>query len=202
MARHLSRERVPSWVEEYVDAEQRARSLWSYDAHVLHAVLRTEAYTRAVLAGCRPVLAEEDIEARVEAERQRQALWGRQPACTLSFIVEEWVLRRPIGGPAAMQGQLEHLAMLGGLRNVTLQVMPATHQSHAGLGGPMTLLETPAHTWLGYLEVQDVSHLINDPEQLSTLHDRYTSLRSHALTPDDSAALIRELRRELPTRTA
>ncbi len=198
LAQHISRERFPTWGEEAVEAEKRARALWSYDTHVLHSLLRTQDYTRAVLTTRRPVMSEAEIEALVEGEAQRQELLTRQPACALSFIIEEAILHRPTGGRAVMKAQLDHLIALSDLRSVTIQVMPTSHQAHAGSDGPMTLLQTTDYTWLAHLHIHDIDHLIDDPQHRSTLHDRYTTLTSHALTPADSTAFIQQLAEDQP----
>ncbi len=192
-AKHLSRQRFLSWFEEYAEEEQQARILWTYDTHVLHDLLQTEAYARAVLAARRPAMADEVIEAHVETRLNRRSLLTRQPACALSFIIEERVLHRCVGGPPTAKGQLEHLIHLSEQRNVTLQVMPTACEAHAGIDGPMTLVQTSRHTWLAHLETHHTSHFITDAYEVSALHERHTTIRSHALTPSDSARLIERL---------
>ncbi len=186
--RHLSRERYLSWFEEYEEAEHRARALLTYDTHVLHDLLQTESYARAALAARSPILGEEEIELRVAARLERQALLSRPTPCALSFVIEEWVLRR-----VKVKDQLDHLINLAGLRNVTLQVMPTATDSHAGIDGPLSLLELPEHKWLAYLEIQGSGQLVDDPQRVSTLHERHSMIRSQALTPWDSVALLEHL---------
>ena len=130
-------------------------------------------------------------------QQQRQERLTGEPACSYAFIIEEWILHRPTGEPTTMKAQLAHLLALAELRNLTLQVMPISHHTHAGLDGPLTLLETPAHTWLAHIHAHDTHHLTNDPRHLSILHSRYTYLRSHALTPTDSTQLIQKLAEQL-----
>jgi transcriptional regulator with XRE-family HTH domain len=192
-AQHLSRERIADTIDAHEEEEARARSVWAYDTHVLHPLLRTEAYSRAVLWAQRPVLSDHEIEMRIKAEHERQTRLTSEPVCSYSFIIEEWILHRKTGGPTAMKAQSEHLLCVADLRNVTLQVIPTTHEAHAGLSGPVILLHAPEHTWLAHIELHGTHHLISDPDHLTTLHDRYTHLRSLALTPADSAELIRGL---------
>ncbi len=192
-ARHLSRERYLSWFEEYEESEHRARALLTYDTHILHDLLQTEAYAQAALAARRPILAEHDIELQVAARLQRQHLLTRQTPCTLSFVIEEWVLRRIMGGPDVAKTQLDHLLHLAEQRHITLQVMPATTDTHAGIDGPLSLLELPDHKWLAYLEIQSSGQLVDSPERVSALHERHSMIRSQALTPKDSYALIEQL---------
>jgi transcriptional regulator with XRE-family HTH domain len=198
LAQHLSRQRNASWTEEYAEAEKRARILWAYDTHVLHGLLQTEAYARAVLSARCPALTEAEIDAGVQERLRRQELLTRTPPCAFSFVIEECVLQRSTGGEAVMTEQLEHLLQLTQLRNVTVQVMPMAYGSHAGVDGPLTVLELPDHQWLGYLEIPDSGQLVDDADQISRYHERFSMIRGQALTPADSAVLIARLHRGLP----
>jgi hypothetical protein len=71
-----------------------------------------------------------------------------------------------------------------------LQIMPMGRVPHAGLAGPMLLLETPDHDHVVYLEVQRASFLIEDPDEVSVYQLKYGMLRSQALSPDESAGLL------------
>jgi hypothetical protein len=66
-------------------------------------------------------------------------------------------------------------------------------EKHAGLNGPMVLLETPDHEHLAYIEGQRVSFLVDDPDEVSVLQQKYGMLRSQALTPEESMGLLDDL---------
>ncbi|MFB6985970.1 MULTISPECIES: Scr1 family TA system antitoxin-like transcriptional regulator [unclassified Streptomyces] len=95
--------------------------------------------------------------------------------------------------PWERKEQLDELIRLSKLRNVELQVMPLEHSEHAGLGGPFILLTPARKPQVGYLEVQNISRLITDPEEVRILASRYGCIRSQALTPRKSSALIERL---------
>jgi transcriptional regulator with XRE-family HTH domain len=192
-ARHLERGDFPSWFEEYAELEAKAVSLYTYSTLVLHGLLQTEEYARAMFGLRCPVLDAEETERRVQARIARQSLLTRSRAAQLAFIIEEWVLRRPLGGQAVHKGQLEHLLEVGQQLNITIQFMPMAYEGHAGVDGPMTLLETPERRLLAYLEVQGRNMLIDDRDEVSELHMRYSMIRSQALTPRDSARLIEQM---------
>lgn len=192
-AKHLSRERYPSWFEDYAEEEAKALVLNTYDTLLINGLLQTEAYTRAVLACRCPALDEDQTEHRVAARQARQSLLTRDRPAELSFIFDEWVLRRPLGGAAVLKEQLEWLLELGDRRHLSIQVVPMSYEAHAGVDGPMHLLETPRHQWLGYLEVQGRGRLIDDLEEVSELHSKYAMIRTQALTPGDSARLIEQI---------
>lgn len=196
-AEHLEKGDFPSWFEEYAELEKTAVSLYTYDTLVINGLLQTEAAARVVLGARCPMLDTEEIERRVQARMARQSLLNRSPAAQLAFLVEEWVLRRPVGGRVIHREQLERLLEVSELRNVAIQIMPMSYEAHAGFDGPMHLLETPERRLLGYLEVQGRSVLVDDRDEVSTLHQRYAMIRSQALSVGDSEKLIGTIARDL-----
>ena len=107
------------------------------------------------------------------------------------------MFRRRTGGVEVTRGLIDHLLEIAGLRNVEIQVMPTERETHAGLDGPMQLLETAENKWFGYCEGQRGGLLISDPKEVSVLQRRYASMRSQALPPEDSMSLLQRMRGEL-----
>jgi hypothetical protein len=103
------------------------------------------------------------------------------------------VLRQPFGGLDVQRGQLERLLNTGDLRHMEIQVMPTTSQDHAGMGGPLTLLTPKGKPQVAYLEVQHISRLITDPDEVRVLGAKYGSIRGQALTPRESLRLIEKI---------
>ncbi|MGD6745044.1 helix-turn-helix domain-containing protein [Streptomyces sp. BH106] len=196
-AAHLERRRYPAWFDDYAEREAVAVSLWTYDTHVIMGLVQTEDYARAVLGARVPVLEDEEIERRVQARLERQALLTRVPPVSLALVIEEWVLRRPVGGSGVLGGQLEHLLELNAKRNISIQVMPTAIESHAGFNGPWTLLETPAREWVAYVEGQAGGLVLEDRTEVSELFQRFGMIRSQALAPGDSVKLIERMASEL-----
>src|SRR5262249_54692603 len=137
------------------------------------------------------------IDRWTEDRLARRALFTRKPVCMLSFVLEECILRRPVGGPAVMKEQLGHLMAMGERRNVQIQIMPSHYEAHAGFDGPFTFLESPDRQFLAYAESQVGGLLTDDPERVSLLHQRYGTIRAQALTPEHSAKLIEQIAGEL-----
>jgi len=90
---------------------------------------------------------------------ERQAALHRERPITASFVVSESLLIDRIGGAAAHTAQLLHLRRCADLPGFSLQALPLSRETHAGLGGPFVLLETPEHEGWGYTETQRGSHL-------------------------------------------
>ncbi|MCQ4044337.1 Scr1 family TA system antitoxin-like transcriptional regulator [Streptantibioticus rubrisoli] len=187
----------PAWFLRYVETEAEVVKLYAYDSVVLNGLHQTEAYARAVLSAHIPTLDEDEVERRVQARLERQALYIRKPAPTLGFVIEEWLLRRPVGGRVAMKAQLQRLLEIGEMRNVSIQVLPLEIESHAAFDGPLTLLETPEGRNVGYVEGQAGSTFVTKSNELSVLEQRYGTLRAQALSTGESASLIERLAGEL-----
>ena len=196
MQDEVARARYPAFFRDAARLEAEAVELHAYATQAVPGLLQTEEYARAVFAAWHPLLDEETVEQRVVARLERQEIFSRKPAPLLSFVVEEVVLRRPLGGRAVIAGQLEHILRIGRMRNVQIQVMPTDRDEHAELGGPFTLMETTGQRRIAYVEVQTVSRLFTEHKHVREMEATYGILRAQALTPRESLAFIEKLRGE------
>jgi transcriptional regulator with XRE-family HTH domain len=194
-ARHLSRRPgLASWFRQWASLEVEAVSLYTYECRLIPGLLQTEAYARKVFADQLPPLGDEQIEAQLTARLDRQRLLPERPNTAYSFILEEHLFRRNTGGDQVTLELVDHLLGVAELRNIELQIMPTVRESHAGLGGPVQLLETPDNRWLGYCEAQKSGQFFSDRKVVSELQMRYARMRSQALTVPDSLSLLRQMR--------
>jgi hypothetical protein len=185
------------WFRQWARQEALAISLCTYECRVVPGLLQTESYARAVSMSVPPLAGEAAVDQRVNARLERQELLStdREPPCAFSFIVEQSVLERRTGGDEVTREQLDRLlAVIDRHWNVEVQVMPLVQPVHAGLDGPIALLETPDNRWFGYSEGQENGRFISDPKSISVLQQRYAKLRSQALTPEDSRNLLGRMR--------
>ncbi|MEU5594504.1 helix-turn-helix transcriptional regulator [Streptomyces sp. NPDC020298] len=189
----VGRAQYPAFFRDAARLEARATALNVYAVFAVPGLLQTEDYARAVFQMQRPLLEDDVIEQRLEARMVRQSIFTRRPAPLMSFVIEEAVLRRQLGGPKSMRGTLEQILLTGQSRNVEVQVMPIGREDHAALGGPFTLIDTDKGHRIAYAEVQDDSRLYTDTSYVRTLEARYGILRSQALTPSESSAFIEQL---------
>ncbi|MCX5557869.1 helix-turn-helix transcriptional regulator [Streptomyces sp. NBC_00038] len=196
-AKHLRLERYPEYFQGFVQLEQGALSVSSYSAQLIHGLLQTETYARALLQSDFPPLDEEEIEQLTQARLERKALFDRRPVCVINVILEEEALRRKIGSKDVMRSQYEYLVDCTARANLVLQVMPSKLGAHAGLRGPMTVIETSEQTSLVYTEALGKSLLVSKPAEVGVLARRYAMIRSQALRPEESVDLIGQLAGEL-----
>ncbi|MGW8669456.1 helix-turn-helix domain-containing protein [Streptomyces niveus] len=194
-ARHISRRPgLAAWFHQWAELEAEARSLYTYECRLIPGLLQTEAYARKLFLDQLPPLGDEQIETKMEARTERQLLLRTRPNTAYGFILEEHVFRRNTGGAEVTRELIDHILVLAELRNIEVQLMPQVKEDHAGLHGPMQLLETPDHQWLGYCEGQKTGNLITDPKVVSELQMRYARMRSQALSLEDSVSLLRQMR--------
>lgn len=196
MATQLARQPgLAAWFRQWARLEEQAISLYTYECRLMPGLLQTEAYARELFEHRIPLLTDEETETKVTARLDRQKLLRDRPNTAFSFIIDEHVFLRRTGGKDAARELLDHvLETARRLRNVELQVMPLGRGVHAGMDGPLQLLETPNNRWYAYCEGQRSGQLIPDPKTISTLHMRYAKLRSQALTPEDSRSLLTQMR--------
>ncbi|MFG3261386.1 helix-turn-helix domain-containing protein [Streptomyces bobili] len=189
----VAKAQYPAFFRDMARLEARAAALNLYAVYAVPGLLQTEDYARAVFHMERPLLDDEVIEQRLEARMVRQEIFCRRPAPLVSFVIEEAVLRRPIGGANVMRETLEQILVTSQSRSVEVQVMPIGREDNAALGGPFSLIDTDKGQRLAYAEVQDHSRLYTDAGYVRTLEARYGILRSQALTPSESVAFIEKL---------
>ncbi|MFF1354070.1 Scr1 family TA system antitoxin-like transcriptional regulator [Streptomyces sp. NPDC058297] len=184
---------VPRWAEEFLDHEQEALAISSYQNQVLPGQLQTEAYARAVFRSRVPALDADEIEQFVTARIERQEIVHRRVPPTMSFVFWEAVLHDRLGGRRVYAEQLRRLREWADLPGLSLQILPFGRTSHAALDGPFVLLETPEHQHLAYAETQRGSQLVTDPDEVSILARKYAMLRTQALNPEDTKGLLDRL---------
>ncbi|MFF4804567.1 Scr1 family TA system antitoxin-like transcriptional regulator [Streptomyces sp. NPDC001351] len=193
VARMPVREKVVQFAQSLVDHEQEAVSFLSYETQLVPGLLQTREYCRATFDSRYPALGSETAEQWVAARMERQLVWQREQPPVGHFVLEESILRRQVGGLEVMRDQFRRILEYTEPVHMSFQIMPMDRMPHAGLAGPMRLLETPDNQRLVYLEVQRASFLVDDPDEVRDYHHKYGMLRSQALSPDESVRYLHEL---------
>ncbi|WP_377268862.1 Scr1 family TA system antitoxin-like transcriptional regulator [Peterkaempfera sp. SMS 1(5)a] len=185
------REAHPDKYRRFMELEAQASSVAEYAAHTVPGLLQTEEYARALLRFGTPDGCDDRLEEKVCARLGRQErLRGEEPPY-LWAVLDEVVLRRPIGGPAVMRDQLAALLPLVDTATTKIQVLPFAHGAHFQLGCSLTLHTMPGGSRYAYLEGSDSGQLLEDPSAVAERTRAYDVLRACALSPRDSAAFIR-----------
>jgi transcriptional regulator with XRE-family HTH domain len=196
-ARHIARQPgLAAWFRRWARLEALAIALYTYECRTIPGLLQTEAYARALCNNWLPPMGDAQIEAQWALRAERQRLLSERVNTAFNFILEEHLFLRRYGGVEVTRELIDHVLAVAESRNVEIQVMPVTKE-HAGLAGPMQLLETPENRWFAYCEGQENGQFIADPKVVSVLQMRYARMRSQALTLEDSLSLLQRMRGEL-----
>ncbi|MFJ9834416.1 helix-turn-helix domain-containing protein [Streptomyces sp. NPDC101169] len=193
MKEDVAKVRYPKRVRELAQLEAKAVELQLYDPLNVHGLLQTPEYARALLEMRRPAYTEDVVERGVAARVARKSVFQRDPAPEISFIQDEWTLLRPLGGRKVLRRQLEHLLMVGQLRNVEIQVMPMDREEHAGVAGGIEVLKFENGSAVGRSPAVANGRPVDEPRQLRILELRYGIIRAQALTPRESTTFIERL---------
>jgi transcriptional regulator with XRE-family HTH domain len=100
---------LPDWFETYLGLEAAAATIRSFEVQFGHGLFQTEDYARAVTRLGRKTAPADEIKRRVALRLKRQDLLSRPNPPRIWSVMDEAVLRRPVGGPAVMRAQLRHL---------------------------------------------------------------------------------------------
>ncbi|MFE3383283.1 helix-turn-helix domain-containing protein [Streptomyces anulatus] len=190
---YVYREAYPDWSRAFIAYSARAAVIREYASHVVPGLLQTPEYARALLSVGHTLRDAEHLEERLAARLDRQVRLTGPDRPELWIILDEAVLRRPVGGAAVMQGQLEKLLRMAEEPNVTIQVLPFDQGAHGSLGGSLTVLVMPDGTEIAYTEGAHYGQLTEEPDEVERFVLTYDQLRAMALPPLMSLAMIRSV---------
>jgi transcriptional regulator with XRE-family HTH domain len=175
----------------FFDFEQSASWIGEVELLVVPGLLQTEEYARALMGVYD--LAPEKAERFVDSRRIRQELLDRPDPPALSFVVDESVLLRAIGGRAVMRAQLQRLLDLATRPHVEIRVLPLAGGEHVGLRGPFVLLRFAGTNDpdVVYIEQRRGDVLFQDELEVTANHDRlFVELEKCAAPPGELRAYV------------
>jgi len=201
------RSRQQPWWYEYREVPSRAvvgfeadaAFIRQYSALVFPGVLQTRGYASAVIRAIRHDATGDEVDQRLELRMHRQGLLTRKGAPDLWVVLDEATLRRPVGGPTVMHGQLQRLIDVSALPNVTLQVLPFTAGPHAGMDGEFTVysFSDPADPDLVFIENSGGDVYLERPERVERYRLIFSHLQAAALNPVESVRALADVQQHL-----
>ena len=187
-------EAVQDWFE---DIEPYATRLRNFESNLVPGLLQTSRYATA-LSRTRFGISDDEITNRTQAKMRRQRILDRdEPAPpTLQVIVDEWALRRPIGGQQVMHEQILHLAEIAHRPLIVIRVLPASVGAHEGLPGGGFVIAEFDDTDKPKVAYQEGAisggQLVKDRKDVATLESIWDTLRDEALPRGASLATLEE----------
>lgn len=184
---------------DLIALEHDASSIRVHESQLVHGLLQTEDYARAVTGYAPGREAVGEVETYVAVRMARQRRLRDDPPLHLWAVLGEAVLRQQVGGRDVMRKQLHHLHETANLPNVDLQVLPYGAGEHAGMDGAFTILGFPEQAALDvvYLENLTSGLYVEQEEEVGRYVLAFDRLRAAALSHKDSAALIAQIGKEM-----
>ncbi|WP_255598039.1 helix-turn-helix transcriptional regulator [Micromonospora sp. RL09-050-HVF-A] len=190
---------LPTWFQSYLGLEAAAALIRSYEVQFVPGLLQTPEYARAVVLLGHRGAAVEEVDRRVELRVQRQQVLHRPDPPQLWAVIDEAALRRPIGGPQVMRGQLTALIEATRSPHVRLQVIPFDAGGHAAAGGAFTILRFGDDDLpdIVYIEQLTSALYLDKREDLDYYAAAMERLCVEATPPERTPEVLARLRDEL-----
>ncbi|EGX56533.1 DNA-binding protein SC5C722c [Streptomyces zinciresistens K42] len=192
---------LPEWFSLYVSLEGAARIVRSYEPHFVPGLLQTEDYARAVLrAGTIGKTGPEVIERHVSLRMERQRLLERAEPPHLWVIMDETVLRRPVGGRGeVMRDQVDRLLEFAERDRITLQVAEFASGPHPGTYAPFTLFRfaEPELPDMVFTEYLSGALYLDSRTEVAAHLEVLDHMSAVAASAERTKKILRELREEL-----
>ncbi|WP_261718234.1 helix-turn-helix transcriptional regulator [Streptomyces sp. FZ201] len=185
----VMRSQLPAWFQQVAELQARAIEICSFETHMVHGLLQTKDYARAVLG----VLDSTNLEDRVAVRLARQSIFEKDEPPVFWAIVTEAALYQEMGGPEVMREQLAHLLSFENNPRVNIQVLPFKSGAHAGLQGSYDIYRFANDPTIVYTEGYGSGHPTANPDTVKDCSLRYDHLQAAALSLKDSAELIRRV---------
>ncbi len=186
--RWVTREIPSEWVDKWLSAEANANLLQNFEISVIPGLLQTENYARAVMRFARHSAL--DVEERIQRRMDRQRILNDENPPMCIFVIDEYILRRPTGGPEVMVEQLIHLRECTKLPNVVIKVVPSGTEYYSTL--PFMIAELDG---VKITNVDDAlsGRVVEVNGEVVEVGKIWEDVREAALPPKDSLELIEKV---------
>ncbi|MGH3547491.1 MAG: helix-turn-helix domain-containing protein [Pseudonocardiaceae bacterium] len=184
---------VPDWFRNFVGLEPDASEINGYDSELVPGQLQTAEYAEAVVIAARPNATQAELTRVVTFRRERQErLVGHAPP-RLHFVLNEAVLRRPVGTPEAFARQLHYVSEMSRLPHIDLQVLPFSAGPHAAMGQTFRVMRFPgdeAGLDFAYLENDRGALYLERPADVHAYQTIFNQLAEAAFTSDETRKFL------------
>ena len=189
---------LPAWFRTAVGLEEAATLIRAYEPQVIPGLLQTESYIRAITAASFPAATSDYAERTVALRLARQQLLHRASPPGYWVVMDETVLRRPIGGRHVMRDQLTHLIQSAEQPEVTIQVIPFAAGWHPALYGMFNIFRFPGDELpdIVYSEALTGAYYLNKPDETARYTQALDTMCAQAATPEQTITILRDIMKE------
>jgi transcriptional regulator with XRE-family HTH domain len=181
----------PYWFQDWALKEAEATTLRWFEPLIVPGLLQTEEYARAIFR-TRFKVTSDQVEDRVAARLKRQEILTRDDPVAFWVMMDEWALRRPVGGRSVMLEQMNRLVEAAKQAHIVIEIIPASVGAHEGVAGAFAIADFDSAPSVGYQEGIPRGQPIEDTKDVAELDLTWDTLRGDALPRVASLALLEE----------
>ncbi|MBJ3805560.1 helix-turn-helix domain-containing protein [Streptomyces flavofungini] len=175
---------------EALELEQRATVIRTYGPKLVPGLLQTRAYANEIFRLWYPPKSAEERDALLVTRLARAQIFDDFKSPVAWYLLDEAVLRRPIGGPAVMCGQLRHIVDLGERERIRVHVLPFEVGPHVLLDGFVSLMWFDDLPPIAYVEALNFGKVLEDPFVVRDCQGRFEHALGDSLSHQRSLALL------------
>ncbi|MFD9069745.1 helix-turn-helix domain-containing protein [Streptomyces lasiicapitis] len=177
---------------EALELEQRATMIRTYAPRLVPGLLQTKAYAREIFRAWFPPMSTEESDALLVTRLARAKVFDDFKSPVVWYLLDEAVLRRPVGSPAVMCAQLRHIADLGESGRIRVHVLPFAAGQHV-LDGFVSLMWFNDLPPIAYVEGVNTGKVLEDPTVVRDCQALYEHALGDAMSHLGSLALIKSV---------
>ena len=177
--------------DAYLRHEGKAIGIRGFAPQVVPGLLQTEDYARGTMDLSEPA---ETLDARTAGRISRQAILTREKPPELMWVLDESVLRRPVGGDKTMVEQIDHLIDIAQSPHVQVRIMPFNRITPVALVGGLILLSFEKEADLLYFETGSVGQLIDREDVTFRAGVHFITMMGEALSRAESIEFMSQAR--------
>ncbi|GAA1998668.1 helix-turn-helix transcriptional regulator [Catenulispora subtropica] len=189
------RRAIPEPYADYISVEAAATTIDAHTVQLVHGLLQTEPYIRAVAEAWRVRTEPLDVDALVAVRRTRQRMLGGPDPLRLRVVMHESALRQMVGGPEVMRGQIERVLEESRRPNVVIQIITHSAGAYSGLDEPFAIVGfgNPLEHDVVCLDNLTRTHFLETVDEVRNYASVFDQLRAAALSPERSALWLADL---------
>ncbi|NUR57923.1 MAG: helix-turn-helix domain-containing protein [Catenulispora sp.] len=189
------RRAIPEPYADYISVEAAATTIDAHTVQLVHGLLQTEPYIRAVAEAWRVRTEPLDVDALVAVRRTRQRMLGGADPLRLRVVMHEAALLQQVGGPEVMRGQVERVLSESRRPNVVIQIITHSAGAYSGLDEPFAIVGfgNPLEHDVVCLDNLTRTHFLETIDEVRNYASVFDQLRAAALSPERSARWLADL---------
>ncbi|GAA2991487.1 helix-turn-helix domain-containing protein [Actinokineospora diospyrosa] len=183
---YLSDQGIGGSLQSLIFHESMADYTVGYEAQMVHGLLQTPEYARAMISSVDADSTPDQLDGAVRTRMERSRILAVPEPAWFTFYIHEQALRLQVGTAKVMHEQLLHLVFTAARENVSIRVVPSAAGERSVLGA-FRLMEFALHKPIVYLDnLANGGLIIDEPAYVRGYYELIPKLEGIALDEEQS----------------